>query len=477
MNRAIVFIISFFIPLLLVSQNTFIRSYGFSGYNEGVDVHLHSGGYLVIANSSFSGGNTQTYLLKTGLNGIPLWDRAYFQGDITRINQASVVSGDSILLGGTRFVPGLGYQFFMALVDTLGGVYWEQSFGGEGWHEVNAFKHLDNHIWLTGYSLSPNNDMKQAYAGVMEMDGWLHSQQVFPGNTPSSLNAMDMLDDTALVAVGYIINPSDSQKNGRLMILDTSLNVLIDTVMSDTTENSFLFCQYHAPRIFTGGYNRIPGQSKQGWVFIYNMNLGGRERCETSSGPKDDVYHDVTVTPDGSAFYFTGFTQSYGGGGKSIINIQTNFQGYWLNGHTFGLSEDESGMRIISDHQNRIIVCGYSESWGTAYRNIILMVADSVDQTLTYSDHFVNYPEQKKESNLLHAYPNPFYSQISVQLPREKTELPYTLVIRDITGRPITTKTLFQSKTLNMDHLSPGVYIFELEGMGIRKKVVKLENN
>ncbi len=475
MKLTFIIIFSLFLPVLAGAQGSFIRSYGFSGYNEGVDIHLHPGGYLVVANSSFPGGNTQVYLLKTGLDGTPLWDRAFFQGGITRITQAAVVSPDSILLGGTTHVSGQGYHFFMALVDTLGGVYWEQSFGGEGWHGINAFKHLGSRIWITGYSLSTDMDTKRAYAGVMDMDGSLVREQVLPGSTESELNAMDMLGDTALVAVGYVVNPSDSMKNGRMLFLDTALNILMDTVMSDTAENNFLFCQYHAPRIFTGGYHHIPGNSKQGWVFVYNMNLGGRERCETGGGANDDVYYDVTVTPDGSAYYYTGFTESFGQGKKDIFNIQTNFQGYWLKGRTYGHWEDEVGRRIISDHQNRVIVCGYSESWGAGYRNIILMVADSVNETVPYWDHFVHTSAPKNRDNLLHAYPNPFTNQIYVEVPGTERGQPHTLVIRHITGQHVATKRITESQSLSTSHLKPGVYMLELQGTGRRKMIIKVE--
>ncbi|MFO8053841.1 MAG: T9SS type A sorting domain-containing protein [Bacteroidales bacterium] len=472
MSRFIIIIVLFSFPLIGLAQHTFIHSYGFAGYNEGVEVLHHTNGYLIAGNSSYINGNTQIYLVKSGKDGFPLWEQGYFEQQISRINSAKLISADSILLSGTQHSgTAEGYNFFAAMVDTNGHIYWEQEFGGSGWQEFTDVKLRNNHLWLGGYTFQDTAGFYKPFIAQLQMNGTIRQQQLVNTSAESLINALDMIGDSVILTAGYSQNPNTNEKNGQIMLLDTGLNLIMDTTLTDSLENELLFVMWSDPNIITGGYQLTQNNSKQMWNIHINP-FTPQQRSFLSGLSKDDVFYDVTLSPN-NGYYYTGYTESYGAGKKDIVYHITNKQGFWKAAGRYGDTENETGYSIISDSSNRLIICGQTESWGPDYSNIILLKADSAYQPLVYNDHFSRAETISPEQVILKVFPNPFQAFLHVEIPHRLLKEHPTLIVKDISGRIVYQEKAEASMHINPGPLSPGLYFIGLKGSGIWEKIIR----
>jgi len=90
----------------------------------------------------------------------------------------------------------------------------------------------------------------------------------------------------------------------------------------------------------------------------------------------DEVVKDMVKTSDGG-FVVTGYTYSGGLGGKDVLLVKFDANANVSWAYAFGGTDDEEGYSVIEDASNRIVVTGYTNSFGPAgsylgYENIIL---------------------------------------------------------------------------------------------------------
>lgn len=473
MNK--LYIIAFILLLTpsIFAQQNFINSYGFYGYNEGVEIMHHTNGYLAVGIIPDPPANTQVYLAKIKTNGQLLWDMAFFKNSITQISSASKLSPDSILISGTRHNGNPNeYDYFVSMVDTNGNVHWQKNFGGTGWQNITSHHITGKNIYVSGTSINDSAGYHQTPVFKLnQASGIIEDQYAFPDSVLKEIRSLDMIGDSIIIAAGITENNTQKELNGRIILLDTAYNILKDTVFIDTTENEIMFALYHDSLIIGGGYQVIPGKKKQEWSFNYNPFQPGF-RSFLGGNNKDDVFYDMAIINNG--YYFTGYTESYGGGKKDIRFSIHDSQGYWKNSGTFGEIENETGYSIITDDSNRMIICGTSESWGPDFTNIVVIKTDSANMSLNYNQHYNNNQVTEKPIIKQKIYPNPFQHSFTIEFTDQPRRGQYHFTLIDISGREIRKyETTQSSLQIHAPELNPGIYILRLEKSGKTWKVIK----
>lgn len=464
--------------LLLLSpsvsaQQNFISSYGFYGYNEGVKIFHHTNGYLIAGNTPGMSGYTQVYMAKINKSGQLLWDKAWFNKSIIQINAAGKISADSILLTGTRHNGNPDeYDFFVSVIDTSGNIHWQKSFGGTGWQNITSQHITGKYIYVSGTSLNDSAGYLQTPVFKLnQASGIIEDQYAFPDSVLKEIRSLDMIGDSIIIAAGITKNHIQNERNGRIILLDTAYNILKDTVFVDTTENEIMFARYHDPLIIGGGYQVIPGKKKDEWSFNYNPFKPGFKSF-LGGNNEDDVFYDMAIIDHG--YYFTGYTESYGGGKKDIRFSIHDSQGYWKNSGTLGDLENETGYSIISDDSNRMIICGTSESWGPDFTNIVVIKTDSANMSLNYNQHYTYNQVTEKPIIKQKIYPNPFQHSFTIEFTDQPRREQYHFTLIDISGREIRKyETTQSSLQIHAPELNPGIYILRLEKSGKTWKVIK----
>lgn len=454
------------------AQQSFIKSYGFAGYNEGVDITHYQNGFLVIGNSSLPGGNTQVYVARLDSAGNKLWDQAYFQNEIVHVKQAMLIGPDSILLAGTIHNGSVtAYDYFAALVDTSGQVYWDRTFGGTGWQEFNCFAIMKNRIWLAGSSKNDTSAISLSTLTRMRLTGYVEISHLMNAKVNAGIHAMDVVGDSLLLTAGYRMDSSAQRSYAHLMMLEENLQPTLDTVVADTLDAELLAVRWVKQAIVAGGFYNDSTDAMQ--VLAVGLNPNTLQKgWFRAGGAKDEALLDMTVTAHGFV-YATGYTESYGSGGRDVyVSIQDSI-GFWKYSTTFGGHDDETGYSIITDDSSRMIICGSSESWGPNYSDIFVMITDSADKNVSYVDHSVDVHEQKTIA--ARVYPNPFRESFTITLPAKASCRNVQFSLYDMSGRRVKSVELQQSKTIPCPELKPGIYLLREESTGKIWKLVKID--
>lgn len=446
------------IAFLVHAQQGHVNTYGFAGYNEGIKVAHHTNGFLIAGNSTEPSGNNRFYMIKTDSSGDPLLDYHYFRFSLTRINDMSVISPDSILIAGTILNDSNSYDFFISMLDTSGNIYWRKQFGGASWQEINTITSDQQGFWVGGYTYSDSALSDQGYLAYLGMDGTIQKSQTANDSTDNTINAIEMIGDSLLVTAGSRFDLQHSVKTGHLVIRTDSFQTILDTVFADSVKNDLLFCQWHDPFLITGGYQLRPQKKRQGWnISMKPFDSYGKSFLFGKSG--NETFYDAAVTPQNHV-YLTGHTESFGAGLKDILYTKRNQKGYWLASSNMGDVKNETGYSILSTDSTGFAITGNTRSWGPAHSNIFLLTADSITQNITCQYHFTNINTEHKTNFNVH--PNPFSGKVKLETPNRQRNENRQLIIRDLSGKTVYKTSSPIPSTLDLKKLKTGFYIFTL---------------
>ena len=162
MSRQYVSLMLVGVVIVLCAANTlaidphvvWTKTYGGPGNDRGYSVQQTSdGGYIIAAKRDFSGGGgSHIYLLKTNAHGDTVWAKTY--GDTGYSEGLSVqqtADGGYIIVGSTHSLDVGRCDVYLVKTDPNGDTLWTRTYGGDGWDY--------------GYSVQQTSDGRYIVAG------------------------------------------------------------------------------------------------------------------------------------------------------------------------------------------------------------------------------------------------------------------------------------------------------------------------
>lgn len=207
------------------AQFTWRRTHGGYGPDTGFSVRQTSDGGFVIVGStgSFGNGGGDMYLLKLDAQGYREWSKTFGgSGADAGYCVRQLPDAGYLIVGTTNSAGAGGYDGMAVRTDALGGMVWEQAYGGADWDLLYAFEPDPNGGFImVGESYS---------IGSGDSDGWLVKIDD-AGNVvwqlPYGWTSSDHLRDVRPLAsgLGYVaVGGTDSLGTEDSWVINVDLN-------------------------------------------------------------------------------------------------------------------------------------------------------------------------------------------------------------------------------------------------------------
>lgn len=400
------------IKTTVLGDTIWTKTFGGSGQSAGEFVKETSDrGYIIVGSTtSYGAGGSDVYLIKTNQSGDTLWTKTY--GGIAYDCGYSVQQtfDKGYIIAGHTESYGAGFSDgWIIKTDSLGDTLWTRTFGGSNWDY--------------GYSVQETSD----------------SGYVIVGYTIGGT------DDTWLVKINA---------SGNIMWTKTFGGISDDEgrCVQKTNDKGYIITGWTSS--YGAGFSNI-------WL-IKTDSLGDTLWTRTYGGTGYNEGYFVQQTND-NGYILTGFTTSYGAGGRDVYLIKTDSIGDTIWTKTFGGIGDDYGCSVQQTFDKGYILSGYTESYGAGGFDVYLIKTDSLGNVGVEEN-----PNLKPQISKLEISQNPFFqgTVIKYQLPvKDKV----TLSIYNLSGRCV--KTLINEEkqagnytvNLNAKDLKAGIYFLQLK--------------
>ncbi len=422
------------------------------------------------------------WMIKLDSFGNKIWDKGYKLGTIDNLTTAIVTSDGGYLIGfGSRSgVGGLktdtcrgDNDFFIVKLDSLGNKQWDKTYGGDNYDVPGALlEFADGNFLIGGISYSPISADK-----TDEVTGTLSSADMWLIKIDSIGNKL--WDKEYGGAYGEYMNSILQSSDGNYLLYGTSFSPPSGNKLAPTKDTLSFAGDYWLVKVDSSGTK------------LWDKAFGGFNQDESGHG---NLIQDF----EGSLI-MSGFSSSSMGGDKSennlypypnyqiwiisidsagkkswdkTINLNYRYGGY--SGHCKMLIA-EPGCFVLQTSCNSDITIDKSQlCWdtiGPGYEADYWVVKYCDTSIVT------NTKKLQHVSLAMQAYPNPFASELFVQLSGKPNNVSATYSLLDVSGR-LVLPTIQSSATgtkINTQKLLPGIYFLHAKTPKeqIVKKLVK----
>lgn len=306
------------------------RTYGIIGKTHGYYVvQTVDGGYAIVGSNASSSDNRDVWLLKTDADGNELWNQTY--GGAEDDNALSLVQnsdGGYTIAGTTGSFSGGNSDFWLIKTDAAGNELWNQTYGGP---EIDLARSLvqtsDDGYAILGITRSFGAGGVDFWLVKTDADGMLQWSQTYGG--PADDFALNVVEtsDSGYALIGNTLTYGAGDFDFWLIKTDSTGNELWNQTYGGPESDSGLSLVQSSD----GGYALTGSTTSYGaggqdfWLVKTDAD-GNALWNQTYGGPDGDGAYSLVKTDDGG-YAIVGTTESYGVGGQDFWLIKTDEYG------------------------------------------------------------------------------------------------------------------------------------------------------
>ena len=484
----IVIIFSIFNSICL-GQISFFNFYTNNGadFGQGI-IQLEDSSYVLTgSSSSFGNGPSQAFLMQIDSMGNYLWSKSYGGVESESGRRVLYKKDFGYFICGYSNSNLLGdFDFYLAKVDTLMNLEWDNTYGGDGWERINdAVLTSDTGTILVGETSSNVTNNLDIYIVRTNKLGDTIWTKTIGGSGDDKANCITRYDDSTYFIGGQYYLEDSLQIKGYMIYLKDDGTIIWQETIPTSNEhwvNDIVIDNSNLSKVVGVGGGRKSSHDIEPYYFIYddapNQSFFGDYH---ESKPGDEYYTEITSFGSNGDYYIS-YVDNTGTGypyGEDIqIHRRESNWVYVPPGCPLSHPYPDYVGDIISTSDGGAIVIGYTT--GVISGGNEIMVAKIGPESL-YPDNINDYTinnvvivENLDLSNLVTLYPNPSSGEVNLVSETNLYEK-----YRIISSKGHIVKSGFFNQNLNLDFSleEMGVYFIELTGSTIIPVRIKLVIN
>lgn len=244
-----------------------------------------------------------------------------------------------------------------------------------------ALKQIADDVFLVGGYTNTSSGYWNAQINKIDTNCTVLSTQILSTNKDEKV--FDMLvtqskDEYLFVGDSYDIVYATN--DAMFLRTDSSGNILTRTYIGGTGNEIFYSVTENDDSTYTAvGLTSSFGSISEDYYIVKLAKNGNVLWQKQYGGAAKEIAMGIDKTTDGG-YYVTGFTLSFGMGGRDIWTMKLNNNGDTLWAKTYGGIQDDTGYEVKTTEDGGAIVVGYTTSFGNGGDAIVIKI-DSLGNT------------------------------------------------------------------------------------------------
>ncbi len=481
-NYFLLFLISLVAIANAQAPKKFYTRFGGYGHDIGYGVVQTLNGQYAVTGStgSFGNGNTDVYLALVDSMGWVRWEKSYggFNNDIGR-SIIQLPDSGFVIAGYTNSYGAGGYDMFVVRTDKLGALIWQKSFGGLDWdfgYCVKATSGGDSLI-IAGSTYSFGYGKMDGYIVKTDLNGNFQWQKTYGGPEDDEFKSFTLTYDNQYAFGGTTKSMGDVKGDAWLVKTGKGGDSLFAYKYGLSGKRQFVNKIIESTTkdfLMCGGIDSTAVDSS--WSYYLNVDKNGvynYHNAFSKHNQKDQQFTTVVNSKNTDFIYIErGFNSPSGFKLEPTICI---FGGpSYLYCNTYGGISDEILYDISKTKDKGFIAVGYTDGFGANLTDVFLVKMDS---TILGSQKIVGINEPLIHSrNYASVFPTLTNSIVNIDITDELKHP--NLKIVDALGNVVyETELRDRGQKLDISAFVTGFYFIKLSGLDFSQtfKIIKTD--
>lgn len=458
----------------------------FGGYGHDIGygvIQTLNGQYAVTGStSSFGNGNTDVYLALIDSMGWVRWEKS-FGGFNNDIGKSIIQLKDSgfVMAGYTNSFGSGGYDMFVVRTDKNGNLIWQKTFGGIDWDFAYCVKESNGRdsLIIAGSTYSYGYGKQDGYIVKTDLNGTLQWSKTFGGPEDDEFKSFTLTYNNQYAFAGTTKSMGDVK--GDCWIQKTSLNgdSILGIKYGDSKKQSInKIIETTSKDLLMCGANDSTGTDST-WSYFICVNENGilNYRQSFSKHCIQDQQFMTVVNSKNNDFVYIEKEYNSPVGFKLEPTICVFTGPYYNTCNTYGSTSDEILYEIANTKDRGTIAVGYTNGFNANLSDVFLVKMDS---TIHGSVKIVGIEETNgnyNTNNIINVFPTITNSSVHIQM--NNNLIKPSIKVYNALGYQIIDEVITNGyHSIELESFEDGIYFIQIADLSLRRtfKVIKLES-